>query len=389
MPTKLRQLLMNLGLTLLSIVFLIVAIEFLFHVFPAVIPDSFLTLIPRASGLVPVLTPRQQAKVNWYLSPAVVNDPTYGFRISYRNTNGYDENGFRNRENYSAVDVVALGDSFVQGAGAPDEKTWLHLIEDTYHVKILSLGVGGWSTFQEERAYAEFGRGRQAKVTILAFYYNDIGEIEVHEDWAQSNLKWTEYVLRRTESSSSSIKYFIRNNSFIGIFLWEAVTRSYARLQSRREWAMSCPANVNPSTPGEFNEGEVGLLLGNQPDRIALLPARPGFQLVVEAIRRTALISREDGSRFIVLYIPFREQVYRPMMARLPPDKVRKLDSLATELAKASEEAGIEFYDMTEDFRREANQCVWLYAADGHWNEAGNALAARLLWARIAERIGK
>lgn len=390
--TRLGKLFINLSLTLFSIIFLIVAIEVLLRILPTAIPDSFLTFIPPTSKLVSILTPRQQGIVSWYLSPAEVDDPRYGFRYPFRNVNGYDENGFRNRENYADVDIVALGDSFVHGGDMPDGKTWLHLIEDTHNVKILSIGVGGWSAFQEERAYADFGRGRKAQVVILAFYSNDIGEIEAHADWEQSNLVWSEYVQQLTASSKTTpVKYFVRNYSFIGNFLYEAGTRSYARLRSSMDWARVCPTDLDSPSSGNRNVVEVGILKlkGSQPNDIALLSEKPGFQLIVDSIRRIALMARDDGSWFLVVYIPFREQVYSPLMEGLSPDEVRQLDSVATKLSEAFEDAGIEFHDMTEDFRREANRCVWLYITDGHWNESGHALAAQLLWERIAGWLGR
>jgi hypothetical protein len=370
---------------------MIVAIEILFRLNPVVIPDSLLNFLPNTSRLIHYLTPEQQARINFYFSPAVVNDQNYAFRYSYRNANGYDNNGFRNRENYAAVDVVALGDSFVEGAGAPVGNTWLNLIEDEHIIKILSIGVGGWSTFQEERAFAEFGRGRQAKIVILAFYWNDIGEIETHMEWGQSNLLWTEYVLGRTASNKSKpLSYLVRNYSFIGNIIIEAKRRMFSRLQSREEWNICCPAYINSPALSKHDADAVGILMGHEPREISFLTTNtPGFQLVVDAIRRIAVMAKNDGSRFLVVYIPFREQVYRPLMNRLSIAEIQQLDSISTKLSESCGKADIEFYDMTGDFRYEANQCVWLYAADGHWNKEGHALAAQMLWKKIAVSLGR
>lgn len=162
----------------------------------------------------------------------------------------------------------------------PDGKTWLQLIEDAHDITILSLGVGGWSAFQEERAYSEFGLERGARLVIQVFYINDIGEIEIHEDWEQTALSWTEYVLQQTAGDASNpIKHFIRNNSFIGNFVWEASTRSFARLTSKKRWTDICPSSELSRGQELSNDVDVGILKfrGGQPEDVTSLSKRSGF----------------------------------------------------------------------------------------------------------------
>jgi hypothetical protein len=90
-----------------------------------------------------------------------------------------DEHGFNNPGGlYGAdIDVVALGDSFAQGACVAPEKNAVALIRKKYF-KTLNLGMGGMAPLTELAAFREYAEPLKPKVVVW-FYYegNDLVEL--------------------------------------------------------------------------------------------------------------------------------------------------------------------------------------------------------------------
>jgi hypothetical protein len=132
------------------------------------------------------------------------------------------------------------------------------------------------------------------------------------------------------------------------------------------------------------------------------LRARPGWRLTRDAILAMQQTSREAGAEFIVMFLPFKSQVYWPLLERqLSPHDLRQglgfylegngrpIDIGAmsrNRLAQNAmmrdlcESAGITFLDTTPALQRrvELGDNVY-FPDDSHLNELGQYLVAETL----------
>jgi hypothetical protein len=90
-----------------------------------------------------------------------------------------DEHGFNNPAGLhgAEIEVVALGDSFAQGACVAPEQNAVALIRGKY-LKTLNLGIGGMAPLAELAAFREYAEPLKPKVVVW-FYYegNDLVEL--------------------------------------------------------------------------------------------------------------------------------------------------------------------------------------------------------------------
>lgn len=106
-------------------------------------------------------------------------------RFSYSYTHHYDRNGFRNQEPLSdKYKIVFLGDSFVEGEGAPDDSTLvalLNLKSRDKNINVYNAGISGTNPISAISLYKNILEPLQLgeKKVILAICFNDVKDIEL------------------------------------------------------------------------------------------------------------------------------------------------------------------------------------------------------------------
>lgn len=106
-------------------------------------------------------------------------------RFSYNYTHHYDRNGFRNQEPIrDKYNIVFLGDSFIEGEGAPDDSTLvalLNLKSNNNNTQIYNAGISGTNPISEINLYKNIIEPLQLgeNKVILAICFNDIKDIEL------------------------------------------------------------------------------------------------------------------------------------------------------------------------------------------------------------------
>lgn len=138
------------------------------------------------------------------------------------------------------------------------------------------------------------------------------------------------------------------------------------------------------------------------------IAARPGWRLTREAIRDMQATSASFGANFVVMFIPFKSQVYLPLLDRhFSREQLHTAFSYSTErygpvvvdrmyanrlaqnelMQRFCTEAGIPLLDMTPIFseRVESTGENVYFPDESHLNEAGEALVAERLAAFLAD----
>jgi len=132
------------------------------------------------------------------------------------------------------------------------------------------------------------------------------------------------------------------------------------------------------------------------------LQARRGWGLTRDTVERMQRLGRDAGAELVVMFVPFKSQVYLPLLRRsFPREELEKalgfyfrgeniaVDVEAMERHRLAQnelmgslcaELGVSFVDLTAALETEVSSARETYFPDdAHWNAAGHEIAARVL----------
>lgn len=313
-----------------------------------------------------------------------------------------DDHGFPNEPAVwqTQYDIVIAGDSFTIRT-APT--TWIERLEQHAGQEILTLGAPSWSTLNEAEAIRQFGLDKQPEFVLLMFFEgNDILNTQQYLERRDSGLDWQEYDLQDVPFTRRLLTpHFVT-------YLWQKL------FPPEPEAAPDYRYPVVAST-------EAGLIETVFKD-VHLLPLSADYDTLAAsdeftAVKSTLIALNEEvaaqGAQLVVVYIPSKEHV---LWSRVwdPEDVNNVLERTVTvslsegdsgflqwepnylsfdkfgETTQAQErlmteftsEAGIHFLNLSPIFWQESIKNGELYHfGDPHWNQAGNDLAADVIWA--------
>lgn len=117
----------------------------------------------------------------------------------------------------------------------------------------------------------------------------------------------------------------------------------------------------------------------------------PSSLTALEYVKKLQIFAAEHGTRTIVFLIPENFLVGRYPTIALYDDELcadlRKNKYMQTAVGKWLEENNIEYIDPTDrfqDLERKGSRLYYKY--DGHWNKAGHAAAAQLIYEYLAQK---
>ena len=408
------------GPILLTIVILIVAIEIGFRLFYQLIPIEVCAADPiigtytcqpyfeydRPIRIGYRYTPGFQLEGMWNpANPYLANsdnstapsdrDDSFEYRFVT------DEHGFPNEpaiweEQY---DIVIAGDSFTIRT-AP--QTWIERLEEHAEQEILTLGAPSWSTLNEAEAIRQFGLDKQPKYVLLMFFEgNDIINTAQYLERQSSGLDWREYDLQDV-----SLFRRLLTPHFVA-YLWKKIVPPEEEAAPDYRYPVAADTTVGPIET-VFKD-------------IHLLPLSADYETLAAsdefaAVKATLMALNEEvmaqGAQLVVVYIPSKEHV---LWSRVwdPVDVNHVLERTVTvtlsegdhgilrwepnyltyerfnETTQAQEQlltdfttdAGIHFLNLTPFFWQGSIDTGELYHyGDPHWNQAGNDLAADVIW---------
>lgn len=285
------------------------------------------------------------------------------FDVTYT-ANSY---GTRDVERSRAADrprVVVLGDSFTEGWGVPLERRATSLLETATGLEHLNFGMSHFGPYQELLVYERLVRPfAHDAVLILVVPVNDFLDldIELARQVPGYAYRYRPYLVGEPPNL---VPYHWRENGAARLlrrFTWTW----NAALHAREAWRGREEARRNRERTQAT--GELPSFFYDAPEH--------SMRLLEEVLGR--LREAVEGRPLAVALVPTLKDLARRHVSGGP-------SPLGARLAARGASDGYIVVDLLEAFAAsEARWDTFFFPCDYHWNEAGNAAAARHLRARL------
>jgi lysophospholipase L1-like esterase len=326
-----------------------------------------------------------------------------------------DAEGFRNRGVPERVDVAALGDSFTDALTVPFDASWPSRLAQRIGATVQNYGTAGFGPQQELLVLRDYALRHHPSVVVLAYFAgNDLLDAERFEDFEQSHGQPVVPVLGWAikDVYSRADTWYVAN-ALAASAGWLA-RRQQPFLVNAEAGSRGDDAPIRADAPfdrGLFTVPVRGKLLqwAFMPPYLNLLNfserefhARRGWRLTRDAILEMQSASLASGAQFVVMFLPFKCQVYWPLLeSSVSAADLRKALTFYLEgngrpidvptlrrnrlaqntiIRELCESAGIPFLDTTDalEHRVEAGENVY-FPDESHLNELGQDVVAATL----------
>lgn len=266
----------------------------------------------------------------------------------------YDQNGFRNDRDLEQAEIVLLGDSFVEGYKVTQRETLSAKLASLLGKDVANLGHAGFGPQNELGVLRAVGLGLQPEVIVWFFFEgNDL------YDYEEERRTWAQHA---------------------GGLRERLLSTNLLRIANR--WSLRW-------TPSERRELRIAHALLASP--LTEYPTRMYFELFPTETMNTASdlescqefiewaseLSAQNGSRFILVYVPTKIRVYKDVVEVVQHGQDDLSSGYASSLARWSQGKGIEFHDLTPALSAGARNGKLVYFPDDeHWTPLGHTLVA-------------
>jgi lysophospholipase L1-like esterase len=352
-----------------------------------------------------------------FIPPAVAPGLLHWFRLVT------DAEGFRNLATRERFDIAALGDSFTDAMTMAVEATWPSQLERRLGVTVQNYGTAGFGPQQELLVLKDYIAAHQPARVVLAFFAgNDMFDAEAFDVFQRSGGR------RARAAPGWRIKdVFTRADTWYVVSALTAATAWLGQAQPPAH-AQGVQMHQPPRAAAggavpQFDRGMFAVQVNERTLRWAFMPPylntlnfsedelrnRAGWTLTQAALFDMQRATHDFGGEFVVMFLPFKSQVYWPVLERaMAPDALRPalrfyLDGNGRDLDLGAmrrnrlaqnhlmrefcERAHIPFVDTTDALsaRVASGENVY-YPDESHLNETGQAIVAETLAAFLRAR---
>lgn len=287
--------------------------------------------------------------------------PSEGRNIVIRTTShGLGDIGFRDLETSPPFDAIALGDSFTFCDDVPVETCWVRLLGQKTSLSIASLGISGFSTIAEARVLKHYGKQLRPRLVLLGLFPNDFNDNLRFAEWIESdNPDFWEW--RKAREGRGAVLGWLATHSIAYRLVDSALRSRENKVIRYKKNGLSFLLRTDRWISDDEQESQ----------------RLEGWRLMREALLAMERDAAGIGAQLVVVLIPSKEEVYWNVVRDDLPAAVEEIDRPLGLVADFCEEKGIPVCDLRPAFEREAEKYNQLYLrVSGHWNDAGNTLAA-------------
>lgn len=319
--------------------------------------------------------------------------------------------------------VLVLGDSFVEGYQFNDDELLTAKMQDILRektgrrVEVINLGISGWGTAQELLAYQRVGRHFNPDVVLLFFstcndiidasevlsgiYHQKLRLIKPYFTLSNDELRLhppsRQRINRINRKISVGTKYAQTKpwetvpkkaawlcHSRVGYWFWTRWDRPSRLRLLLDKWGISKYEKILHSTTwgehGHYRDLSLRFwIYSSRPDALWRSTLRTEMRLLMRLARTVEL----NQGKFLLVSGANVEQVESDiweLTMRLHPDMGKwdlDLDLPEKTINEVCRAGNINSYSLLPGFRKTAREGKSLFfREDGHWNEAGQTLAA-------------
>jgi len=285
---------------------------------------------------------------------------------------GYDDIGFRSAPRDGRPAAALVGDSFTFAEGVSQEDSWATQLAGRTGWNVLNFGLNGYGPPQYTRMLTRYALPLKPGLVLWVFCPNDFGNAYDFHAAIEQGKGAVGYRWRRQRSrlarAGDAAWTALRDHSFAcdslswAIHAWKqgaSVTIRTEHVQFATQWDYWGP------------------LIALHDERI-----HKGWLWTQEDLLEARNAARAAGAEFVVVIIPFREQVYWHLLqGKLPGWGDENPDGPGNLVGNFCAANNIRALDLAPAFREAAQRGdeQLYFSGDGHWNPAGNRFVANTI----------
>ena len=296
----------------------------------------------------------------------------------------YDGDGFRNQTASPDVDVVVLGDSYME-FGLDEDDTFNRRLESKSGLRTKNLATSYHGPIQYLVAFKRFGEGLKPRYALFCFFEgNDIDDIARYLAWKRGGA-YGHYNL--------TSRNFIQRYAIVLSEAFVALSDMAERLwSSKDEWHSDDQDLVmlelgGASVPAVFS-------YKNEARPPEELLKTTEWNLLSELLTEFKALCVEHGIVPIVLFLPTKTHIYAQYSAidsesgwsRIRSQQIAFRNNIEMTMRLVCRKAGIELVSLTPVFEQAAKEGRLLYYPfDSHWNSHARDIAASFIAASLPQ----
>ncbi len=300
-----------------------------------------------------------------------VNEYIFTFK---RNSKGFSDYEHNYQNPKEKVRIVGIGDSFTEGGVAPQNSTFLSVLEKNLNLnfekyEIINLGVGGTSIDNYYFTYKNEGALYNPKYVILGFFVGN--DITPNFELLEIN---NSKIVKKTPSKETS--WFLKLRKYLSTH--SAFYKFSILLLNNNKAASDLLIDLGFFVPTKID-------IYSASSRKMFLDGISSNLFMMDAINK---LVQKNNSTLIILLIPPKEQVdnskYEEYLQRNVSFGNGKFEAqkLINDFCSKKK---IVCVDLLPDLITQNKNNTFYWQIDGHFNPAGHALASKILLKKIQE----
>lgn len=312
-----------------------------------------------------------------------------------------DEHGLRNAPgSLGSSEIILVGDSFVSAVNSTDDETLAGQLRRK-GLKVYNAGMDGFSNYHEYRLLCDLLKECHPRCVVLCFYLGN----DFHDNYFQECDK--EWLVPSSLRSPGTIKAGTITSApdteeQAGISSTGKPSHSTLRESLKAMLMKSAIVSHLISRSKTVTEGSKDIMVSYSLSEMEFFRNTPGKGAMKAAEKTEVIFSlftdllKKRGIEFLVLGIPSKAQVMKSFyeIALFAEDR-RSHDHALDVIAKGysfdrpddlmkeiAADRNVPYISLLQIYRENGAEKVYYYI-DHHWNAAGQAKAAELLYQRL------